>query len=392
MKNSNEQQSLSEKYAITNEQSLSEKYAIISYSHADVKDFKSEIEMFKNNGIRFWFDENMTAGTEAYDKQFRKMLDNPNCKGIIFFINDDFLLSRPCADEMKYFKDKYRTDDSQNSDKFCLFILPEGYPYCDSNAIYNKVYKYVDGKYNGEEKSQLIRRLDGHIELFLELNQHGKLLHATLGNGNNYIGTNCEKGKTFYDAGIISGYEYSSDTFGTFPQGEAKENDQKRIEFRDTDKKPAVYKPVEWLTFGNNILLSKKLLFAIDYLSLKYPFEKNSNDNNKPITEQIKEKFCKYFDQGDDKRKIKTVRFLSERELQALLRGGAKGDIKKRCEILLPEPTYFAQISNRKDVPAFWLAGDINDARRVDAATESLSEQKVGVELYYVRIVIEIEK
>jgi hypothetical protein len=373
---------------ITNEQSSSEQYAIISYSHENKEEVKSEIDMFKNNGIRCWFDIEMTAGTEGYDEQFKKTLDNPKCKGIIFFISDDFLLSEPCADEMKYFKDNYRTGNSQNSEKFCLFILPEGYPYSDSNAIFKRVYKYTEGKYDEDKKILMIGRLPGHIELFLELNRHGTVLHATLGNGDNYIGTYCENGKTFYNAGIISGYVYSYDTFGAFPQMETKENDPQKIEFRDADKKPALYKPVEWMVFGNNIFLSKKLLFAVDYLSLKYPLDKN-NCNNIIVAEQIKDKFVKYFRKGDDKRKINKIRFLSENELQTLLMG-AKGDINKRREILLPEPTYFAQISRRKDAYAFWLAGDINDARRVDAATESLSE-KAGVELYYIRIVIEVE-
>ncbi|GBU29667.1 hypothetical protein R84B8_03240 [Treponema sp. R8-4-B8] len=372
---------------ITNEQGFSEKYAIISYSHADSEKVKHELKMFDDNGICYWFDESMTAGTEGYDKQFCKMLDNQNCKGIIYFVSDAFLLSEPCAKEMEYFKKNYGIG---NPEKFCLFILPAGYPYSDADMIYDKVDKYVVEK-NDAEIRKMLRHLNSHIDLFLDLNQHGTVLYATLGNVNNYISTYCEKGQTFYNADIISGYEYSYDTFGTFPQIETKENDLKKIEFRDADKKPALYKPVEWLVFGNNILLSKKLLFAVDYLSLKYPLDKNNCNNNKTITEQIKDKFDKYFRQGDDKRKINKVRFLSEYELQTLLMG-ARGDIKKRREILLPDPTYFAQISNRKDVQAFWLAGDINDARRVDVATESLSCQEAGVELYYVRIVIEVEK
>jgi len=372
---------------ISNEQSLSEKYAIISYSHDDAEKVKYELKMFDDNGICYWFDEGMTAGTEGYDKQFCKMLDNQNCKGIIYFISDAFLLSEPCANEMEYFKKKYNIG---NPDKFCLFILPNGYPYKDDDAIIKNVLKYVSEK-NNEEITEKLLHVKEHIDLFLELNQHGTVLHATLGNTNNYISNYCRNGQTFYNAGIVFGYEYSYDIFGTFPQIETKENDSKKVEARDVDKKPALYKPVEWLIFGNNILLSKKLLFAVDYLNLKYPLEKNTYNNNKTVAEQIKNKFFKYFRPGDDNRKIKTVRFLSEYELQALL-GGTKGNINKRREILLPEATYFAKISNRKDAHMFWLAGDINDARRVDVATESLSNQKAGIELYYVRIVIEVEK
>jgi hypothetical protein len=375
------------------EENFSGQYAIISYSHKNDEIVESELEMFKKNGIRFWYDEEMKAGTEGWNIQFQKMLDNPNCKGIIFFVSDDFLLSDSIADdEMKYFKEHYRTNNSQNSDKFCLFVLPEGYPHSDYDAIYKRVYKYIDGKYDEEEKIKMLRHLNSHIELFLALNEHGTVLHATLGNGDNYISKYCKKGKTFYDAGIISGYEYSIFPFGEFPQIKAKKNDP-QIEFRDADKKPVSYKSVEWLLFDNNKLLSKELLFVVDYLSLKYPFDKN-NLNNEAVAEQIKNKFEEYFrPKSDDKIKYNKdkIRFLKEDELKSLLMG-AKGDQKKRREILMPEPTYFAQISNRKNTHAFWLAGDINDARRVDVATESLSEKMAGVELYYVRIVIEIEK
>lgn len=82
---------------------------------------------------------------------------------------------------------------------------------------------------------------------------------------------------------------------------------------------------------------------------------------------------------------------MSEAELQVLIRRNQK-DIKKKAEILLPEATFFAQASPRKKVYPFWLAGDISDARRVDSGIEGLSSQPVGAELYYIRIVLEIDK
>ncbi len=199
----------------------------------------------------------------------------------------------------------------------------------------------------------------------------------------------------FYNAGIIGNERVNNETFGYFPQLDDWEAGASGIELeykeREADKKIAYYAPLEWFvlmdTEKSQTLLSKKLLFAVDYLSLKYPI----SQTDKTIMEQIKDKFDKYYKPGDYKRKVKTVRFLMESELKALLRHSQK-DIKIRREILLPEPTYFAQISNRMNIPAFWLAGDMNDARRVDAATESLSEQKAGVELYYVRIVVEVDK
>jgi len=375
---------------IKTEESSLEQYAIISYSHADTEKVKSELQMFDKNGICYWFDERMTGGKE-YDVQFFEILDNKNCKGIIYFINDDFLLSEPCAGEMEHFHEKYGTG---NADKFCLFILPDGYPYKDADAIYDKVDKYVVEKNDAETRKKL-RYLDGHIDLYLKLNLAGKRIFATLGNTNNYISTYCEEGQLFYNAGIISGHKQVSNvTLGYFPQKQTRRSSPSDIEKtyveRDSDKERAFYAPLEWLvikdTEKSQTLLSKELLFAVDYLSFKCPYKQT----DKTIEEHIKEYFLKHFKHDDDKRKIKTIRFLSENELKTLITRYKK-DLYKLREILLPEPTYFAQLSSRKNAPAFWLAGDINDAKRVDAATESLSEQKAGVELYYVRIVVEVE-
>jgi hypothetical protein len=288
---------------------------------------------------------------------------------------------------MKYFKDNYRSGTNDTPDKFCLFVLPEGYPYKNAATILERVGKYVAEK-NDAEKVEKLKNAKDHIDLFLELDPNRTALYGTLGNTNNYINNCCEKGHLFYNAGITFGHQQIKyEPFGAFPQKLAMSDKiLKDTVNRDADKKPTLYAPVEWLVISNNILLSRKLLFAIDYLSLQYPLKKTV----KTIEEQIINHFKGYFRQDDDKREITAVRFLSEEELKTLLRRHQKQ--KMRREVLLPEATDFAQITSRKDAPAFWLAGDMNDARRVDAATESLSDQKAGVELYYVRIVIEVEK
>jgi len=376
---------------IKNEESFSEQYAIISYSHEDAEVVNSELKIFDKSAICYWFDERMMGG-KGYDTQFFDILDNKNCKGIIFFVSDSFLLSEPCANEMEYFLKNYGIG---NPDKFSLFILPNGYPYKDADAIFERIYEYVAKKNDAEVMKKLIY-VKGHVDLFLALNRNGKEIFATLGNTNNYISTYCEEGQLFYNTGIIFGHkQVSNDFFGYFPQRQSRRagasDIEKTSEERNADKELAYYALLEWLvirdTEESQTLLSRELLFTVDYLSLKYPYKQT----DKTVEEQIKDYFLKYFRQGDDKRKIKTIRFLTEGELRVLL-GRCQQDVNKKREVLLPEATYFAQISSRKDAHAFWLAGDINDARRVDAATESLSEQKAGVELYYVRIVVEVEK
>ncbi|MDR0302644.1 MAG: hypothetical protein LBI04_10080 [Treponema sp.] len=376
---------------IKNEESFSEQYTIISYSHADTEAVKSELEAFDKNGICYWFDERMTGG-KGYDTQFFEILDNKNCKGIVFFVSDAFLLSEPCAGEMKHFKEEHGI---ANPDKFCLFVLPNGYPYDDKAAIESSVVKYVE---NNPGMLKKLMQAGQNIDLFLELNLGGMSIHAT--RGNNYIGIYCEEGQLFYNAGIFYGYkQIGNEIFGYFPQNprrpsasDIKLDIEKESKPRKADKEPAYYASIEWLVIKDNeqtqTLLSKELLFAVDYLSLKHPFQ----PTGKTVEDEIRDYFWEYFRPDEnDKRTIKKVRFLSKDELNVLLMRNQR-DLKKKYEVLSPKPTFFAQISNRKNITAFWLAGDINDARRVDAATESMSEEKAGVELYYVRIVVEVEK
>jgi hypothetical protein len=56
------------------------------------------------------------------------------------------------------------------------------------------------------------------------------------------------------------------------------------------------------------------------------------------------------------------------------------------------EPTYFAHSTTNKNVPKYWLAGDIEDARRADYCFMGISNQNLGADSYYIRIVIEVDK
>ncbi|MCL2712903.1 MAG: putative Ig domain-containing protein, partial [Methanomassiliicoccaceae archaeon] len=177
----------------------SKQYAIVSYSHANTDAVVSELESYEKNGVRFWFDGQMTAG-RGYDTQFNERLDKKKCKGIIFFISDQFLLSVPCAEEMRYFKEKYGVD---NPDKFCLFVLPPEYPYDTVDKVYEKVERYVREK-DDDSETQKLGYLNDHIDLYMDLTRNGKEKFVTLGNAEEYVKDSCEEGKLFDNAGIVS--------------------------------------------------------------------------------------------------------------------------------------------------------------------------------------------
>jgi len=392
---------------INNKESFSERYAVISYSHEDADVVKAEMVRFDDRNICYWFDKDMIGG-KSYVKEFCEKLDNENCGGCIFFISESFLLSQNCAAEVNYFYDKYGND---NPDKFCFLVIPEHLSISGAGTREEKIEKitaivknYVLEKpIPGVSDEDLFIQIKNNIELFLKLSHDFTSLYGLLGDKNDYIRKYSEEGQTFYNAAIIYGHKQTKEiSFGFFPQDEIEDErynysgiDEEKIIYRRLDKKQVYYAPVEWLLVSDTILLSKKLLFAIDYLNLKYPIVQS----DETVAMYIEKEFKKYF--RDSKKhenevyKIKKIRFLKEDELKIMLLHAKndRGDpFMKKREILLPEPTFFAQITNRKDSHAFWLAGNMEDARRVDVATKSLSEQKAGVELYYVRIVLEVEK
>jgi hypothetical protein len=390
---------------ISNNQCTSEQYAVISYSHEETsaEKVKNELKMYEENGVCYWYDNAMEGG-KSYREQFFNALDNNNCKGIIFFINEPFLFSPNCAAEVKYFLDNYGVN---NEDKFCFFVLPSDFPISGANdkAVNSKNLKikvsdYVKNcmKENPENEEYFLEHLTElgkHIDWFLDISKNGEALCGFLGNLNNYIEKYCEDGQIFKNYGIIYGHKQIDNIiFGYFPQNEKQKTSgakeiEKYFKERILDKTKAYYAPVEWIVIrddnNSQTLLSKHLLFSIDYLSLMFPYS-----NGLTVNDFLKDSF-EFFEPDEDRRKIKKIRFLLKEEFDALFIK-RKNYIQKKRELLLPDYTYFAQISNRKNAPAFWLAGDMEDARRVDTGLEGLSDQPAGVELYYVRVVIEVEK
>ena len=373
----------------------SENYAIISYSRRDTEAVKHELETYDANNICYWFDKSMMGG-ESYESQFFEKLENPNCKGIIFFMSEEFLLSQPCGREMEHFLNKYGVN---NEKKFCLFIMPKNFPASGDDQIYGKVMDYHNKTYPNDYSKT--KKLPHHIDLLLKLNENGKAIYVTLGNGNNYIETYCEEGQLFREAAIIFGHTHTNEyTFGYFPQNQKKVAGASGVNALDAkralDKQPAYYSKINWLIISDNdksaTLLSRDLLFAVNYLDLKYPLKPGSPK----VSEVIKEIFIANFRDDDEKKwKIKNVRFLSDKELDILLARAQKDPrkiVENKSKVLLPKETFFSQAQNRSNIGAFWLAGDMDNARRVDLWKESPSDMELGAETYHVRVVVDVDK
>lgn len=373
-------------------------HVIISYSHADCDIVNNELYNYNNAGIEYWYDKEMVDG-ESYVDEWCNVLDKKTCKGVIFFISPNFLISEPCVREMEYYKNNYLNKDEE---KFCLFIMLPGIPLSSlSNGtgdLYKNLWPYIDSSKRFDDDPRAKHNfLERSLNTLYDLSKEGKKINHEIGDG--YIEKSCREGQLFEKHGVINGIkEYEDDIlFGFFPQ---IEKDEGHIEGRSI-KKPlsnivSFYAPVEWIRLceseTNAKYLSKKLLLSIDYLGEKYPINEIKKNENL-INNKVKEMFECFI--PNDGWKVCNVRFLSVKELNSLLtcaKKDPKQQEKIKGEILFPETTHFSQISNRKPLQAFWLAGDMEDARWVDSGTEALSEQPAGVELFYVRVVIEVEK
>ena len=380
------------------------KYAVISYSRGAVDALESELRLYNAEGIRYWYDASMERG-KHYEIQFKDALNHSNCTGVIFFITDSFFFSAPCFRELQYFENEYGTNCPS---KFFLYVIPKGFELKEGKEkeLLKRLKKYAEDNsslpslkiYNEMDEDEKIMTLVNRVNNFYRITQSGKILHGKMHRGDDYVKAECAKGKLFDMAGITTDKaikEKEECIYGYFPQnkerGEYTYIQHKEVE-RPFDKALAYYAPIEWLilseTAEKKALLSKKLLFTVEYLELLYP----TQHQKKPFSDVLKHAFVSLFrpSENNDFGEVEEVRFISQDELGSLLKYYTDEPQKK--EILSPEHTFYSQVSISENAPSYWLAGDVNDARRIDVATEGLTVSKPGVETYFVRSVITVTK
>ena len=67
-------------------------YIFISYSHSDYKSVYAALAYMYDSGVRFWYDNGLTAGMD-WETEAREKIQSPNCSGAIFFLSDNLFLS-----------------------------------------------------------------------------------------------------------------------------------------------------------------------------------------------------------------------------------------------------------------------------------------------------------
>lgn len=78
-----------------------EDYYFVSYSHKDYKKVIADILLLEDAGINIWYDSDMHIG-ENWEEIAEMYISKYQCKGIIFYLSENSILSAACNKEVEY--------------------------------------------------------------------------------------------------------------------------------------------------------------------------------------------------------------------------------------------------------------------------------------------------
>lgn len=77
-------------------------YIFVSYSHKDFVKVYCDLYHFKDKNLPFWYDRGLYENAdEEWHRHVKSRLESPNCKGVLFYLSEDFLLSKSVEKEVK---------------------------------------------------------------------------------------------------------------------------------------------------------------------------------------------------------------------------------------------------------------------------------------------------
>ena len=78
-----------------------EDYYFVSYSHKDYKKVIIDILLLQEQGINIWYDSDMHIG-ENWEEIAENYISKFQCKGIIFYLSENSIMSEACNKEVEY--------------------------------------------------------------------------------------------------------------------------------------------------------------------------------------------------------------------------------------------------------------------------------------------------
>lgn len=86
------------------EPDIDDGYYFISYSHKDYKKVLVDILLYKEAGLKIWYDRGLEAGKNWVDDACKR-IDSFNCKGFVAYLSDNYSVSEACKKELQQAKD-----------------------------------------------------------------------------------------------------------------------------------------------------------------------------------------------------------------------------------------------------------------------------------------------
>ncbi len=81
--------------------SKNRKYFFVSYSHKNMNIVYPLLQKIYDKQVNFWYDKGLNAG-DIWDENVKTKMTDKNCVGVIVFLSDDFLKSKPCMEEIDF--------------------------------------------------------------------------------------------------------------------------------------------------------------------------------------------------------------------------------------------------------------------------------------------------
>ena len=152
-------------------------YYFISYSHKDFREVYTDLLEFEDNDFSFWYDRGIPAG-KSWKDVANKYIAPFECKGVIFYISENSLLSDAVYDEIMYVK-------KMNKPFICIHIpFSNDYQY-QGESVKGKIYSVsqmldiitANSGQISKEKAEALKEIfpDEHIYLPLAMDNQTKV-------------------------------------------------------------------------------------------------------------------------------------------------------------------------------------------------------------------------
>lgn len=91
-------------------------YIFVSYAHRDYKQVYADLALMYRAGVRFWYDRGLVAGKD-WDAEAKRIIENPHCVGVIFFLSENLFLSESVNKEIDIVRG---SDEQSRKNYFCV--------------------------------------------------------------------------------------------------------------------------------------------------------------------------------------------------------------------------------------------------------------------------------